>query len=87
MIKFFRDILDGPLYVVVAILSVIFIMAIIGYLMEKKKISDEEKSRVAIVKNDNLVPPIEPVTIKDSNVINTPSSSVSVNDFNDFHSN
>ena len=34
MIEFFRDVLDGPIYIVTTILSVIFIMAIIGFLME-----------------------------------------------------
>ena len=37
MIKFFRDFLSGPVYVVVLLISIVLIMAIIGYLMEKKQ--------------------------------------------------
>lgn len=64
MIEFFRDVLSGPVYIVVAILAVIFIMAIIGFLMERKKLEKEEKERIAIISNSNEVPPIEPVTVE-----------------------
>ena len=49
MIEFFRDILNGPLYIVTTIISVILIMAIIGYLMEKKKIDRDLTSKVAVI--------------------------------------
>ncbi len=49
MIKFFRDILSGPIYVVVVIISLILIMAIIGYLMEKKQKQDEALGKIAHV--------------------------------------
>lgn len=61
MIEFFRDVLDGPLYIVVAILSVIFIVAIIGFIMERKKFEKEEKSKIAVISPTNVVVPIEPV--------------------------
>lgn len=71
MIHFFRDILSGPLYIITSILSVIFIMAIIGFMMERKKLEEEKKAQVAII--DNKVPkpetstaptPIQPVLVK-----------------------
>lgn len=52
MIEFFRDVLDGPLYFIVVILSIIFIMAIIGFIMERKKFEQYEKNKVAFVSND-----------------------------------
>lgn len=68
MIEFFRDILNGPLYIVTTIISVILIMAIIGYLMEKKKIERDLKSKVAVIETPSSNPvdtitPIQPVTI------------------------
>ena len=45
IITFFRDILDGPLYIVVAVISIILICSCIGYLAEtsinKKKAKQE----------------------------------------------
>ncbi len=49
MVKFFRDVLSGPLYIVVVILSVIFIMAIIGFIMERNQKQKEAKGKVAFV--------------------------------------
>lgn len=63
MIEFFRDILDGPLYIVATILAIIFIMAIIGFLMERKKLEKEKKENIAIVNTTVDVTPIEPVTV------------------------
>lgn len=64
MIEFFRDILDGPLYIGTTILSIILIMAIIGFLMERKKLEKEVKSKVAVVTNQQKeVVPIPPVTM------------------------
>ena len=64
MINFFRDVLDGPLYIVIAILSVIFIMAIIGFLMERKKLEEDEKAKFAVVSDKNEIPPIQPVNVE-----------------------
>ena len=70
MIHFFRDILSGPLYIITSILSIIFIMAIIGFMMERKKLEAEKKAQVAIV--DKKEPafetkiepqPIQPVSV------------------------
>jgi len=44
MIHFYRDILDGPLYFALSALSIMLIMALIGYIMETingKKIEEE----------------------------------------------
>ena len=76
MIEFFRDVLDGPLYIVTTILSIIFIMAIIGFLMERKKLEKEEKMRVAVVGTSipdipKEVTPIVPVSIEEKNEIDT----------------
>ena len=49
VIEFIRDFFDGPVYIVVAIISVILIMAIIGYLMEKKQKADEAAGKIAHV--------------------------------------
>ncbi len=49
MVNFFRDVLNGPLYIVVVILSIIFIMAIIGFIMERKQKEKEAKGKVAFV--------------------------------------
>lgn len=46
VISFFRDFLSGPLYIVVAIVSVIGILACIGYLAEKQLKAKEEKKKL-----------------------------------------
>ena len=61
MIEFFRDVISGPVYIVAVILSVIFIMAIIGFLMERKKLEKEHNEQVAIVTNNQNVQPINNV--------------------------
>ena len=72
MIEFFRDVLSGPLYIIVVIVAVILIMAIIGFLMERKKLEKEEKEKIAIVGTQNIVPPITPVAVEEKeNVVNT----------------
>lgn len=63
MVHFFRDILVGPLYIGITILSIIFIMAIIGFLMERKKLEKEEKQKVAVISDIRTVTPIAPVTL------------------------
>lgn len=64
MIEFFRDVLNGPLYIVVTIVSVIFIMAIIGFIMERKKLEKEAKDKIAVVNNVVTPTPISPVTVE-----------------------
>lgn len=70
MIEFFRDVLNGPLYIVVVILSIIFIMAIIGFIMERKQLEKEKKASIAIVGN-TVNTPIQPVSINEG-VVNQP---------------
>lgn len=45
IITFFRDILDGPLYIVVAVISGILICSCIGYLAERSMIKKKEKEQ------------------------------------------
>ena len=71
MIEFFRDVLDGPLYIITTILSIIFIMAIIGFLMERKKLEKEQAQKIAVVTTPNEVQPIEPVKIQEEVVTPT----------------
>ena len=49
MIKFFKDVLDGPLYFIIAILAIILIMAIIGFMMERKQKEIEAENKIAHV--------------------------------------
>ena len=66
MIEFFRDILDGPLYIIITIISIIFIMAIIGFLMERRKLEKEAKQKIAVVADIEPVTPVPAVTITQS---------------------
>lgn len=63
--KFYRDVLDGPLYYIVALVAVILIMAIIGFLMERKKLFKEKENKIAHVEKD--VTPIKEVEIVKNN--------------------
>ena len=56
MIWFFRDFLDGPLYLVVAFFCLIFIMAILGFMMERKQLEKEEKNKMVVLNNQNDTP-------------------------------
>jgi len=56
MIEFFRDVLDGPLYYIIAILAVIFIMAIIGFIMERKQQEKNQKGKIAFVAREASQP-------------------------------
>lgn len=56
MIWFFRDFLDGPLYLVVAFFCLIFIMAILGFMMERKQFEKEEKNKMVVLNNQNNTP-------------------------------
>lgn len=76
MIWFYRDFLNGFVYIVVGILSLIFIMAIIGFILERKNNEEEEKNRIAVLSNDvetagNPVPPTIENISSSANVINT----------------
>jgi len=66
MIEFFRDFIDGPIYFVVVVICIILIMAIIGYLMEKKKLEQEEKNKRVTLS----VSPIEEVKVQEHVVTN-----------------
>lgn len=66
--EFFRDFLDGPLYIVVVVIAVILIMAIIGYFMEKNQNEAKLKSKVAEI-NDNS-------TVSNSAVSSTPIENI-----------
>lgn len=48
MIHFFRDIIDGPVYIAVTIISFFGIMAILGFMAERLKKKEEQ---VALVKD------------------------------------
>ena len=60
--EFFRDVLDGPIYIVLVIVCVILIMAIIGFIMERKRLEQEANSKVIHVDN-MLETPVEPVAV------------------------
>ena len=49
MISFYRDFLDGTVYTVVALVAVVLILAIIGFMMEKIKSYKEEQAKIAYV--------------------------------------
>lgn len=67
MIEFFRDVLSGPLYIITSVLSIILIMAIIGFLMERKKLEKEHNEEMAFVSNNQQpVTPIQPVKVEEA---------------------
>lgn len=70
--EFFRDTLDGTLYYVIVILSIVNIFAIIGFILERKKLESDEKSRLAYV-NDGIEPEsmksqVEDKILNDNNI-------------------
>ncbi len=76
MVEFFRDVLDGPLYIIITVLSIIFIMAIIGFIMERKKLEKEAKAKTAVISSQDVVTPITPIAIqteKETPVVSTNS--------------
>lgn len=75
MIWFYRDFLDGPIYYVVLVLSIIFIMALIGFVIERKQLEREKKNREAVL-NDIVNPNTSSVMASTSvnNVTNQVSS-------------
>lgn len=79
IITFFRDILDGPLYIVVTVISVILICSCIGYLAEvslnKKKAKKQYEASYASIDNVNQsqevpINNLDSVTTTDSNNLN-----------------
>lgn len=68
MIWFYRDFLDGFVYVIFAILSLVFIMAIIGFILERLQLEKEEKNRVAVLNGTpTLTPPAQTVAPSSTN--------------------
>ena len=67
MIHFFRDILDGPLYIALVVICIILIMAIIGFIMDRKKLEKEENEKRVVVGGTT---PMEPVRTREV-VLNT----------------
>lgn len=47
MISFYRDFLDGTTYTVVALIAVVLILGIVGFMMEKIKSYKEEQAKIA----------------------------------------
>lgn len=68
MIHFFRDILDGPIYIIVVIISLIIIMGIIGFIMERYQ---KEKEEGSVVKEVNAAQPQVASTLVISSTPNT----------------
>ena len=66
MVKFYRDSLNGVPYIIVALVSLFFIMAIIGFIMERLKLEKEAKESIAHVGRNAVTPvtPIEPVSVE-----------------------
>ncbi len=70
MIEFFRDTLDGPIYIVYVFVCIILIFACIGYLAEKRmnekdKLLDINDSKKV---NNTLVSNVSKTTVPNSNV-------------------
>jgi len=51
MIEFYRDVLDGPLYWIVLLVSLVLIMSIIGYVMDKRRIAKENENSAIDINN------------------------------------
>jgi len=54
VIHFFRDILDGPIYIVLVVISIILIMGILGFIMERYQKKKEGQLAVKVVNASNL---------------------------------
>lgn len=89
IITFFRDILDGPIYIVVAIICVILICSCIGYLAEtslnkKKEKQKYDETHATVSANQNIAAPTQDtvnqtVSPNVPNSINTVSSVENMN--------
>lgn len=83
IITFFRDILDGPVYIVVTVICSILICACIGYLAEKRQKKRLEKEQYVEVSNTSIpvatvssvVPKAPVVPAVASTVVATPAIS------------
>ena len=78
IITFFRDILDGPIYVVVAIICVILICSCIGYLAEtslnkKKEKQKYDETHATVSANQNIAAPTQD-TVNQTVSPNVPNS-------------
>ena len=83
MVKFFRDVLSGPLYFIVAIVAIILIMAIIGFIMEKKQKEEEEESKIVRV-GDKVKPINEDISeIPETSIEETSESTENIQDVNE----
>lgn len=71
MIWFFRDFLDGWLYVVVSFLSLIFIMAILGFMMERKQLEIEKRNKTIVLNDNDDLNKITNNSKESNNVINS----------------
>lgn len=81
MVEFFRDVLDGPLYIIVVVFSIIFIMAIIGFLMEKKKLEKQQQDKIAVIDTPEVIPevtPVQSVTVEEIVTTEVPVNEVEV---------
>lgn len=56
IVTFFRDILDGPLYIIVALLSGFFFCACIGYLAEKSQLKKQAAANENNPQQQNVQP-------------------------------
>ena len=65
LLWFFRDFLDGPLYIIVLIINIILICAGIGYFAEKSQIQKKKKQKF-----DNNYVSISNPTIQSTNTNN-----------------
>ncbi len=54
IITFFRDILDGPVYIVVTVICSILICACIGYLAEKRQLKKRKEEQYVDVSNPSV---------------------------------
>lgn len=78
IITFFRDILDGPIYIVVAIICVILICSCIGYLAEtslnkKKEKQKYDETHATVSANQNIAAPTQD-TVNQTVSPNVPNS-------------
>lgn len=78
IITFFRDILDGPIYIVVAIICIILICSCIGYLAEaslnkKKEKQKYDETHATVSANQNITSPTQD-TVNQTVSPNVPNS-------------
>ena len=61
------------IYIIVGIIAIILIMAIIGFIMERKKLEKEHNEEIAHISNPQTetVIPIQPVNLQENTVVET----------------